>query len=256
MNNVKNIINETGISKVKIAKYLGVSRQMLYNYLDLEDIDDLPKDKQNRLFLLFGISDKSQLLGLNVNETYIAALEAKISEEMLETAEKDIFYDIKGLNKKEQELLSDIFHNLKDMLVSDKKDEQSFATLKYLNYYLQAMKQIPELQYILAYMAKNNIYVNPLEFVYDEDKQYTFEGILYSAMTLYSNGRALPNKVVDSHQKWELEIEKKKEEKLGRTQELQLLKIQALKELGYTEVNTTNSREVFEKIAEIMSRNA
>ena len=33
MNELKRILNELGISKVKLAKYLGVSRQMVYNYL-------------------------------------------------------------------------------------------------------------------------------------------------------------------------------------------------------------------------------
>ena len=33
MKEVARIINETNISKVSVAKYLGVSRQMLYNYL-------------------------------------------------------------------------------------------------------------------------------------------------------------------------------------------------------------------------------
>ena len=31
MNEVNRIINESGISKVNVAKFLGVSRQMLYN---------------------------------------------------------------------------------------------------------------------------------------------------------------------------------------------------------------------------------
>ena len=45
-----------------------------------------------------------------------------------------------------------------------------------------------------------------------------------------------------------------KEEKLSRTQELTNFKQQALKELGYNFVNEDNAKEVFEKIAEIMSR--
>ena len=32
MKNLKNLFTELGISKVRLAKYLGVSRQMLYNY--------------------------------------------------------------------------------------------------------------------------------------------------------------------------------------------------------------------------------
>ena len=50
------------------------------------------------------------------------------------------------------------------------------------------------------------------------------------------------------------DIEHKKEEKLSRTQELNSAKVQALAELGYTEINEDNAKEVFEKIAEIQSR--
>ena len=31
------ILTELGISKVRLAKYLGVSRQMLYNYLAIDE---------------------------------------------------------------------------------------------------------------------------------------------------------------------------------------------------------------------------
>ena len=41
---------------------------------------------------------------------------------------------------------------------------------------------------------------------------------------------------------------------LGRTQELNTAKVQALRELGYTEINTNNAKEVLDKIAEIQSR--
>ena len=44
------------------------------------------------------------------------------------------------------------------------------------------------------------------------------------------------------------------EEKLSRTQQLNTVKIQALRELGYNEINASNAAEVFEKIAEIQSR--
>lgn len=55
------IINEASISKVSIAKYLGVSRQMLYNYLALDSISELPKDKQNKLLILFGVENEDEL---------------------------------------------------------------------------------------------------------------------------------------------------------------------------------------------------
>ena len=69
---------------------------------------------------------------------------------------------------------------LKEKLEDDK--ENGYNTLKYLFYFLQTMDQLEELKYFLAYMAKSNCLVDPLEYIYNEDKQYTFEGILYSAM--------------------------------------------------------------------------
>ena len=36
MDKLNDLLQELGISKVKLAKYLGVSRQMVYNYLDSE----------------------------------------------------------------------------------------------------------------------------------------------------------------------------------------------------------------------------
>ena len=45
MHELNRLINEIGISKVRLAKYLGVSRQMLYNYLALENLESWPKEK-------------------------------------------------------------------------------------------------------------------------------------------------------------------------------------------------------------------
>ena len=103
-------------------------------------------------------------------------------------------------------------------------------------------------------MSKTTGFTNPEEYKFQEDKQFIFEGILYSALTLYNNGGASRSKLAESHRRFAQEIEQKKEEKLGRTQQLFSIKDQALKELGYTELNTSNAEEVIEKIAEIESR--
>ena len=253
MDYVNNIINESGLSKVKVAKFLGVSRQMLYNYLALDSISELPKDKQNKLYNLLGVENENEIKNIKVDENYINTLNKKINDELFESYGKDNVADLKGLNKKEQELLTDIFSILKDKLLND-KDNTGYKTLEYLLNFLQTMEQVPEEKYILAYLSKSNCLINPLEFAYNEDKQYTFEGILYSAMTLYSTGNASRNKVSESHRKFEAEIEQKKEEKLSRTEELTTFRKMALQELGYTTINEQNAKEVFEKIAEIMSR--
>ncbi|MBQ6135493.1 MAG: hypothetical protein IJI60_04165, partial [Bacilli bacterium] len=97
-------------------------------------------------------------------------------------------------------------------------------------------------------------FIEPMEFAYNKEKQFIFESIMFSAVTLYNNGGTSKVKLAESHKRFEQSIEQKKEEKLSRTQELNTVKIQALKELGYTEINEDNAKEVFEKIAEIQSR--
>ena len=119
---------------------------------------------------------------------------------------------------------------------------------------LQSMSNVSEIKYIFGYMSKITGFTKPDEFKFNEDKQFIFEGILYSALTLYNNGGASRSKLAESHRRFVQEIEKKNEEKLSRTQQLNTVRIQALKELGYTEINVNNAEEVFEKIAEIESR--
>ena len=46
MKKLNDLFQELGISKVRLAKYLGVSRQMVYNYLELDDINKWPKEKK------------------------------------------------------------------------------------------------------------------------------------------------------------------------------------------------------------------
>lgn len=254
MKDVNRIINECNLSKVRVAKYLGVSRQMLYNYLGFETIDELPNDKKNKLFKLFDITNNEQLKNITPDSKFTEKIEARLNEGLSESLRDNNFSDFKGLNKKEQELLSDVFNLLRDKLTDDSKNDDAYKSIKYLYYYLQTMEQVPELKYILAYFDKYNCFIPSNEYAFNEEKQYAFEGILYSAMMLYSNGQYSRNKVSESHKKFEMDIENKKEEKLSRTEELNTFKIMALQELGYTSITQENSKEVFEKIAEIMSR--
>ena len=57
MSKINNILSELGVSKVRLAKYLGVSRQMLYNYLACEDLDDWPSEKATRLMQLLEVKN-------------------------------------------------------------------------------------------------------------------------------------------------------------------------------------------------------
>ncbi len=253
MRKLNELFQELGISKVRLAKYLGVSRQMVYNYLELNDINKWPKEKKLLLFKLLDINDSKDIETIDVTTDYLMSVESRLNQEVKSSSELEGQFDFKGLNKESQILLSDITYLLKEKLSNDDKEENYYAIL-YLYHLLQSLDNVPEIKYIFGYMSKTTGFTNPEEYKFQEEKQFIFEGILYSALTLYNNGGASRSKLAESHKRFVQEIEQKNEEKLSRTQQLNTIKIQALKELGFTEINETNAAEVFEKIAEIQSR--
>lgn len=248
------ILKKANISKVNLAKYLGVSRQMVYNYLDGEDLSNVPNEKCQLLYKLLNVKSEQEIIDIELTTEYIEEVGNKIFTSKKVTTQKDEIIELNGLKKEEQEVISDIVFILKEMLNED-KSKTSLITMTYFYHFLQAMSNTKELKYILGYVSKAAGYIKPLDFAYDEEHQYVFESILYSAMTLYSNGGASRTKLAESHKRWEMELARKNEEKLSRTQELNTAKVMALKELGYTEINEKNASEVFDKIAEIQSRN-
>ena len=122
MEKIKEILNNLGISKVKLAKYLGVSRQMVYNYLELDDINKWPKEKKILLFKLLNIEDgeDSTINNIKVNTDYMESVEARLNSTN-KSGTLDLI-DVKGLNKEEKTLLSDFTFLLKDKL-SENTDE-------------------------------------------------------------------------------------------------------------------------------------
>jgi len=253
MKELKNILNNLGISKVKLAKYLGVSRQMVYNYLELDNINKWPKEKKILLFKLLNIEDGevSTLNKIKINTEYLESVEERLNS--LNKSNSYDLIDIKGLNKQEQVLLSDFTFLLKEKLTEDNSNE-NYYIIEYLYHLLQSVENIPEFKYLLGYVSKAAGFTKPNDFQFNEDKQFMFEGIIHSAFTLYNNGGASKSKVIVSRDRFVAEIEARNEEKLSRTQQLNTVKIQALRELGYNEINASNAAEVFEKIAEIQSR--
>lgn len=254
MDKLNDLLQELGVSKVRLSKYLGVSRQMVYNYLMLDSLEKWPKEKKILLLQLLDLKDgnNEELEKVKVDTEYLMNVEKRLNIGVKNSGEFDNFLDLKGLDKESKTLLNDIVFLLKEKL-EENKNNDLFA-VKYLYNLLQAMDNVPEIKYLLAYMAKTNGFINHDEFAFNEDKQYIFESIIHSAVTLYNNGGASKSKVMESRKRFVQELEAKKEEKLSRTQQLNTTKIQALKELGYTEINESNAAEVFEKIAEIQSR--
>ncbi len=250
---LEQLLHNLGISKVKLSKYLGVSRQMVYNYLESGDINKWPKDKKKRLFDLLNIKSVEEMENIKIDNDYIASVDKKLDMESRKLFNVDSCVDLKGLKKEKQEILTDIIYILKEKLLDDDNDD-GLNVCTYLYHFLQSMDNSKELKYILAYVSKTTGFTDPNEFKFNEDQQLIFEGILFSAMTLYTNGGASKSKIAESHKRFVQDIEHKREEKLSRTQELNAAKIQALKELGYTQISEKNAAEVLQRIAEIQSR--
>ena len=247
------ILKEANISKVNLAKYLGVSRQMVYNYLDGEDLSKLSNDKSQALFTLLDVKNEDELRKLELTKEYIQGVGNKLFNAKKTTAKKNEIIELTGLRPEEQNIINDIVFMMKEMLNED-KTKNSFTMLNYFYHFLQASTKTKEVKYILGYISKAAGFTSPTVYEFEEDQQFIFESIMYSAMTLYNNGGASKTKLNESHRRWENELSKKNEEKLSRTQELNTAKVLALKELGYTEINEHNASEVFDKIAEIQSR--
>jgi len=254
MRKLNDLFQELGISKVRLAKYLGVSRQMVYNYLDLPDVNSWPKEKKLLLYKLLDVNDAKAIDDIEITTDYLMSVESRLNQGVKSASELEGSFDFKGLDKDSQILLSDITYLLKEKLIDENKKNENYYAILYLYHLLQSLDNVPEIKYIFGYMSKTTGFTNPEEYKFQEDKQFIFEGILYSALTLYNTGGASRSKLAESHKRFVQEIKQKNEEKLTRTQQLNTIRAQALKELGYTEINRDNAADVFEKIAEIESR--
>lgn len=252
MDKLNEILHELGISKVKLAKFLGVSRQMIYNYLEFDSINKWPKDKKVLLLNLLGVKSSEEINKIKVTTDYIYEVDARLSSLCKNDSLEDTNL-LEGLGKKQKVLLQDLVNVIKDKL-EDENDKEGYYTMLYLYHFLQSIDTSKELKYILGYVSKAAGFTKPMEFVFDEEQQFIFESIQFSAFSLYNGGGASKTKIAASHEKFVAQIEHKIEEKMSRTMELNTVKCQALKELGYSQINEQNASEVLEKIAEIQSR--
>ena len=249
------LLHELGISKVKLAKFLGVSRQMIYNYLEMNDINKWPKDKKVLLLNLLGVKDVKEIDKIKIDTDYITSVEMRLNSlcDSKKVDNNGVGNEIlNSISSKNQELFIGIIDLIKEYLEDNGKEGVNLVN--YLYHYLQALTNTKELKYILAYVAKETGFEKPMEFAFEEDEQFIFESVMFSAMILYRSGKASKSKLAESHRRFVNQIEQKNEEKLSRTMELNNIKAQALRELGYTELTEDNATEIFEKIAEIESR--
>ena len=253
MKELNELLSEIGISKVKLAKYLGVSRQMRYNYLELDSLSKWPQEKRILLLKLLDIEEGSDkaIKNIKVTSEYLENVEARLNQNVRDMNSQAFNY--KNLTREEQELLNDLVFLIKEKF-TEEKTKDTYYTFLYLYHVLQSLDNVPEIKYIFAYLSKKTGFTNPMEFKFNETRQFILESIIFTAFNLYNNGGASKSKLAESHARFVQEIENDKEEKLSRTQQLNSVKIQALKELGYTEINKDNASEVLNRMAEIQSR--
>ena len=167
MNKLNELLQELGISKVRLAKYLGVSRQMVYNYLELDDINKWPKEKKILLFKLLDIQDSKDIENVDITTDYLMNVENRLNQSIKSNASEDAYLDIKSLNKDAQNLLSDMFNLMKEKLSDDRKKEENYYAFLYLYHMLQSMNSVPEIKYIFGYMSKITGFTNPDDFKFN-----------------------------------------------------------------------------------------
>ena len=100
------ILKKANISKVNLAKYLGVSRQMVYNYLDGDDLSKIPNEKCQLLYKLLEVNNSSEINDLELTDDYIQSVGNKIFNSKKSIVKKDEIIELSDLNKEEQDLIN------------------------------------------------------------------------------------------------------------------------------------------------------
>ena len=99
MKELNELLGQIGISKVKLAKYLGVSRQMIYNYLELDSLSKWPQEKRLLLLKLLDIENGSdkEIKKIKVNSEYLESVEARLNQTVKDLNNQNFNY--KNLTK-------------------------------------------------------------------------------------------------------------------------------------------------------------
>ena len=129
MNKLNELLHELGISKVKLAKFLGVSRQMIYNYLELDNINKWPKDKKVLLLNLLGVKSAEEINKIKITTDYIYEVDDRLNS-LTKTDEGENSLVLDGLGKKQKILLQDIIELSKEK-VEDENDSEGYYILLY-----------------------------------------------------------------------------------------------------------------------------
>ena len=149
MKELNQLLSEIGISKVKLAKYLGVSRQMIYNYLELDSLSKWPQEKRILLLKLLDIEDDSDkaIKNIKITSEYLENVEARLNQNVRDMNSQAFNY--KNLTREEQDLLNDLVFLIKEKFAEEKTKETYWIFL-YLYHVLQSLDNVQEIKYIFA----------------------------------------------------------------------------------------------------------
>ena len=81
---------------------------MLYNYLSCDNLEDWPSEKATRLMQLLEIKSAKEIDDIKIDGDYIIKVDNKLNEGVKIALSGNNFGDLKGFNRKEIEILTDI----------------------------------------------------------------------------------------------------------------------------------------------------
>ena len=164
MDKVNEILVELGVSKVKLARYLGVSRQMIYNYLSMNSINEWPKEKSTKFLGLLGVKEEKDIAKIELDSDFILAVEAKLAD-----GEK-----IKGVT--DHDYVTNSYH------VNPHEKIDAFAKLKLEGEYLSFSKggAVSYIECGSSLVDNKKVILQLFKFMYDN--------ILYSELNFRNEG--------------------------------------------------------------------
>jgi len=150
------ILKKANISKVNLSKYLGVSRQMIYNYLDGDNLSKMPNEKCQLLFDLLDVNSTEEILNIKIDNEYLEKVGSKIFNPKKNESPKNETINLTGLKKEDINIISDIVIMLKNIILEGKgREGESEATIEYIYNFIQNLGTNKELKYLLGYFSKN-----------------------------------------------------------------------------------------------------
>ncbi|MFV0425077.1 MAG: hypothetical protein ACK5K7_05935 [Bacilli bacterium] len=242
LNILLSVINKLNISKVDLANYLEVSRQMVYNYLSMDSFDDWPIKKRIKILELFEVNNYEELKNLEADTTMLNIIHGKLKDEN----SIEIFEVYNNLDSNSQQMINDVIRLCEEN-----------ETKEYIGIFLSLVEHSMisnDYYYLLQYLAKNFNRISPDEFKHNPDTQKAFEGILYSAFNLFNSNKYSKDKTARVHEQFVKELEKKHSIDSQLSNTINITKMLAKNELGIDSIDDSNIDEVLKKIIEIHGR--